>query len=103
MVQRHMPSIRLYQVTPHPTETTLGILCTFSLATKKLLACTGQPHKHLTPEVDSQFVATNQACLVELGITVGLPVRAITRIGYMISCTLIGSRKTKTLPRTRKD
>ena len=30
-------------------------------------------------------------------------VRAITRTGYTISCVLIGSRKTKTLPRPRKD
>ena len=75
MVQRYMPSIRLWQVTPHPVETTLRILCTFSFTTKKPLACTGQSesHKHLTPEVDLQFVATNPACLVELGIVVGLP------------------------------
>ena len=33
--------------------------------------------------------------------TAARSVRAITRIGYMISCTLIGSRKTKTLPRPR--
>ena len=43
------------------------------LPTKKSLACTGQSHKHLTPEVDLQFVAINPACLVELGIVVGLP------------------------------
>ena len=52
---------------------TLRILCTFSFTTKKPLACTGQSHKHLTPEVDLQFVATNPACLVELGIVVVLP------------------------------
>ena len=42
---------------------------------KETAACTGQSesHKHLTPEVDLQFVATNPACLVELGIVVGLP------------------------------
>ena len=43
------------------------------ISTKKPLACTGQSHKHLTPEVDLQFVATNPACLDELGIVVGLP------------------------------
>ena len=72
-MQRYMPSIQLWQVTSHPKETTLRILCTCSFTTKKQLACTGQPHKHLTPaEVDSQFVATNLVCLVELGITMGL-------------------------------
>ena len=30
-------------------------------------------------------------------------VRRITRTGYMISCYLIGSHKTKTLSRPRKD
>ena len=65
MVQRHMPSIQLWQVTPHPIVTTLSILCTFSYTTKKLLACKGQSRKHLTHEVDLQFVATNPACLVE--------------------------------------
>ena len=30
-------------------------------------------------------------------------VRAIARNGYMISCTLIDSHKTKTLPRPQKD
>ena len=72
MVQRYMPSIRLWQVTRYPIETTLRFLCIFSFTTKKPLACTGQSHKHLTPKVDLQFVA-NPACLVELGIVVGLP------------------------------
>ena len=66
-------SIQLWQVTPHPIEITLRILCTFSFTKKKPLACTGQSHKDLTPEVDLQFVATNPAYLVELGIVVGLP------------------------------
>ena len=70
MVQRYMPGILLWQVSPHPKE---AILCTYSFTTKKPLVCTGQSHKHLTPEVDLQVVATNLACLVELGIMVGLP------------------------------
>ena len=70
VVQRYMPGILLWQVSPYPIE---AILCTYSFTTKKPLACTGQSHKHLTPEVDLQFVATNPASLVQLGIVVGLP------------------------------
>ena len=39
----------------------------------------------------------------KIAVYVRLTVRVITRNGYMISCTLIGSRKTKTLPTLRKD
>ena len=39
----------------------------------------------------------------EVDILMRLSVRRITRTGYMISCYLIGSHKTKTLSRPRKD